>query len=151
MKAFAGLLIKTTTQQTLPFQARLIMALKRNETKPFITGFSAFKMLNLCTSHLYPRPQIEGIPVYWQKQKGIMTFHFSEPWYKPCPVGTSLWLQPCSCLSPTLHKRKSHRGKGPIVKPLAIPWHCRDNKKVMALHLSLAILVGGGGGGRGCK
>ena len=20
---------------------------------------------------------------------GIMTFHFSEPWYKPCPVGTS--------------------------------------------------------------
>ena len=21
--------------------------------------------------------------------EGIMTFHFSEPWYKPCPVGTS--------------------------------------------------------------
>ena len=45
MKAFAGLLIKTTTQQTLPF----------------ITGFSAFKMLNLCTSHLYPRPQIDSL------------------------------------------------------------------------------------------
>ena len=41
--------------------------------------------------------------------------------------------------------KKSQRGKGPIVKPLAIPWHCGDNQKVMALHPRLAILVGGGG------
>ena len=129
MKAFAGLLIKTTTQQTLQF----------------ITGFSAFKMLNLCSSHLYPRPQIEGIHVYWQK--GIMTSLFRAPGISP-----ALWGQAYGynhALSPTLHRRKSHRGKGPIVKPLAIPWHCGDNQKVMALHLSLAILVGGGGGGGG--
>ena len=129
MKAFTGLLIKTTTQQTLPF----------------VTGFSAFKMLNLYTSHLYPRPQIEGIPVYWQKQKRIMTFQ--SPGISP-----ALWGQAYGynhALSPTLHKRKSHRGKVPIVKPLAIPSHCGNNQIVMALHLSLAILVGGGGGGGG--
>ena len=74
-------------------------------------------------------------PLKHQRRLGL-------PWYKPCPVGTSL-----HALSPTLHKRKSHRGKGPIVKPLAISWHCGDNQKVMALHLSLAILVGGGGRG----
>ena len=53
-------------------------------------------------------------------------------------------------LSPILHNRKFHRGKVPNVKALAIPWHCGDIQKVIALHLSLAIPrlfpVGGGGG-----
>ena len=49
-------------------------------------------------------------------------------------------------LSPTLHNRKSHQGKVPNVKPLVISRHCGDNKKVIALHLSMAIPVGGGGG-----
>ena len=43
--------------------------------------------------------------------------------------------------SPTLHNRKSHRGKGPNVKPPAIPRHCRDNQ----LPRNLAIPVVGGG------
>ena len=48
-------------------------------------------------------------------------------------------------LSPTLHNRKFHRGKVPNVKAPAIPRHCGDNQKVIALHLSPAIPVGGGG------
>ena len=39
----------------------------------------------LCTSHLYPLlPHLRG---WW----GIVTFHFSEPWYKFHPVGTCWW------------------------------------------------------------
>ena len=39
--------------------------------------------ITLCTSHLYPLlPHLRG-------RAGKITFPFSEPWYKPCPVGTS--------------------------------------------------------------
>ena len=68
---------------------------------------------------------------------GIMIFHFSEPWYKPCTAGTADGYNPA--LSPTLHNRKFHRGKVLNVKAPAIPWHCGDNQKVIALHLSPAI------------
>ena len=74
---------------------------------------------------------------------GIMTFQ--SPGISPALWGQADGYNPA--LSPTLQNRKSHRGKGPNVKPPAIPGHCRDNKKVIALHLSPAIPVGGGGGG----
>ena len=72
-----------------------------------------------------------------------MTFHFSEA--QSPGISPALWDQADGynhALSPTLHKRKSHRGKGPNVKPLAIFWHCGDNQKVekkIALHLSPAL------------
>ena len=36
-------------------------------------------------------------------------------------------------LCPALHNRKSHRGKCPNVLTPALPRHCRDNQKVIAL------------------
>ena len=61
---------------------------------------------SLCTSHLYPLlPHLSG----WA---GIMTLHFSNPWY----ISSALWGQADDnnpTLSPTLHYRKSHRGRCP--------------------------------------
>ena len=68
-----------------------------------------------------------------------MTFH--SPGITPAMRGQAGGYNPA--LSPILHNRKSHRGKGPNVKPLAIPRYCGDNQKVIALHLSSAIVGGG--------
>ena len=77
---------------------------------------------------------------------GIMTFQ--SPGINP-----ALWGQADGnnlALCPTLHNRKSHRGKCPyvIAPTLLLLWG--DHQKVIALHLSLAIprlsrLVGGRG------
>ena len=89
----------------------------------------------LCTSlsHLYPRPPPP--PPHLRGWAGLMTFQ--SPGISPALWGQADGNNPA--LSPTVHNRKSHWGKGPNVKPLAILWHCRDNQKVIALHLSPAI------------
>ena len=64
-------------------------------------------------------------------------------------ISPALWGQADDynpALSPTLHNRKSHRGKGPNVKTPSIPRYCWDIQKVIALQLSPAIPVGGGRG-----
>ena len=66
---------------------------------------------------------------------GIMTFH--SPGISPALRGQADGYNPA--LNPTLHNRKFHRGKVPNVKAPAIPRHCGDNQKVIALHLSPAI------------
>ena len=43
--------------------------------------------------------------------------------------------------------KHSSGGKDPNVRTPALPPHCWDNQKVIALHLSPAIRGGGGGGG----
>ena len=68
---------------------------------------------------------------------GDSDFHFSEPWYKPRPVGTIDGNNPT--LSPAIHYRKSHRGKCPNVITPALPWHCGGDQKVLALHHSPPI------------
>ena len=83
----------------------------------------------LCTGHLYPLlPHLQG----WA---GIVTFQ------SPC-ISPTLWGHAYgnnSTLSPALHYRISHQGKCPNVITPALPWHCRDNQKVLALHHSRAI------------
>ena len=56
---------------------------------------------------------------------GIMTFHFSKPWYKPALWGPADGNNPA--LSPTLQNRKSHRGKGPNVKAPAVRGQSKSN------------------------
>ena len=47
--------------------------------------------------HAPPPPHLRG----WAE---VMVFQFSEAWYKPCPVETSCWLQPCSYPRPKKQK-----------------------------------------------
>ena len=101
----------------------------------FGKAFSLWAFMGpLCTSHLYPRPPAPPIGM-----GGDNYFTFQSPGISPALWGQADGYNPA--LSPTLHNRKSHRGKGPNVKPPAIPRHCGDNQKVMALHLSPAIPV----------
>ena len=74
---------------------------------------------------------------------------FQSPGISPALWGQADGYNPA--LSPTLYNRKSHRDKGPNVKPLAIPKHCGDNQKVIAMHLSLTTPIGGGGCVHGFK
>ena len=55
---------------------------------------------------------------------------FQSPGISPALLGKAHGNNPA--LSPTLHNRKSHRGKGPNynVKPPAIYHHCGNNQKV---------------------
>ena len=63
----------------------------------------------------------------------IKTFHFSEPWYKPRSVETTLLLA-------LLYTTENFTGVTvSMLYPRHFPLHCRDNQKVIALHLSLAI------------
>ena len=71
---------------------------------------------------------------------------FQSPGIRPALLGKAHGNNPA--LSPTLHSRKSHRGKGPNhnVKPPAINWHCGNNQKVYS-NYSPAIPLGGEGSG----
>ena len=67
---------------------------------------------------------------------------FQSPGISPALLGKAHGNNPA--LSPTLHNRKSHLGKGPNhnVKPPAIYRHCGNNQKVKP-NYSPAIPLGG--------
>ena len=91
-------------------------------------------VLFLCMSHLYPLlPHLQR----WAGIIYMVIFTFQSP-----DIGHALWGQADGnnpTLSPALQYRKSQRGRCPNVITSALPRHCGDNQKVLALHHSLAI------------
>ena len=83
-----------------------------------------------------PPPQLRGIA-------GTTTFHHNSPAKSPVLRG------PAESHSPALYKSKFHGVYLRNIKSPALTRYCGGTQKVIAPHISPAILVGGGGGGAG--
>ena len=67
----------------------------------------------------------------------LMIFTFQSPGTSPALWGRADGNNPALC--PTLHNRKSQRGKCPNDIAPTLPRHCGDNQKVIVQHLTPAI------------
>ena len=91
---------------------------------------NSFYKCHLYTNHLYPLlPHLQG----WA---GIMIFTFQSPGISPALWRQAFGNNPALC--PTLHNRKSQRGKRPNVITPTLPRHCGNNQKVIVWHLTPA-------------